>query len=81
MIIQMFSVYDKKTQLFSQPFPSGNAESAIRAFQDAQSDGNTLLAKHPNDFALYHVGSFDDSEGIFQQLNNAEQIFSTPPEA
>lgn len=71
MIIQMFSVYDEKTELFAQPFPSGTQESALRSFGDALVDSGSLLFKHPEDFSLYHVGSFDDNTGVFEQFSSA----------
>lgn len=63
MIVNLYSVFDKKTLVFSPPFPAPTHGAAQRLIKDtASSDGNQL-GKYPDDFALYHIGIFDDSEG------------------
>jgi len=62
----IFAVYDLKTTLFSNPFFSVNANTAIRSFGAAANDPNTEICRFPSDFILYELGSFDDATGIFQ---------------
>ena len=66
MIIKLFSVYDKKTSAYGQPFHDIEEASAIRNFGDAVNDGsnpNNMWHKHPEDFSLCYVGSFDQEQG------------------
>lgn len=63
MIQKMFSVRDCKAQAFLQPFFSTAVGSAVRALEDAVNDGQSPIAKHPADYVLYEVGSFDDQTG------------------
>lgn len=65
MITQVFSVFDTKIGSFAQPFFSPTTASAMRAFVDAARDVQTTISKHPQDFHLYHLGSFDDETGAF----------------
>lgn len=60
MILNIFSVYDSKTKAYMQPYFSPTHGSALRAFTDEIANEQSLLAKHPEDFTLYHVGVWDD---------------------
>lgn len=60
MVVQIFAVFDSKTKAFMQPFFSLAIGSGIRAFVDAVNDASTPFFKHPQDFSLFHIGSFDD---------------------
>lgn len=65
MNIKVFSVLDAKIGAFAQPWFSPTREAGIRAFVEATRDPTTMLAKHPEDFALYELGEFNDETGIF----------------
>ena len=40
----------------------------MRSFRDEinRKDSNEDMARHPEDFELYELGSFDDSTGVLQ---------------
>ncbi len=56
-----FTIYDTKTESFSNPFFAPTQGAAIRIFSDSASDPATLLNKHPQDFQLYEIGSWNDN--------------------
>lgn len=60
MITKMFSVYDSKAKAFGVPFAMQTVGAAVRAFSDLANDNQTLVCRHPSDFILYEIGSFDD---------------------
>lgn len=62
-MMKVFSVYDLKACAYLQPFFSGNAGSAIRAFEDAVGDAKSPIAKHPSDYQLFELGTWDDNSG------------------
>lgn len=68
MIHQIFSVWDLKTEAYMQPFFSPTLGSGIRAFNDACQEPNSMLSKHPADFALHHIGNFDDATGTVNDI-------------
>lgn len=68
MIGEVFAVYDSKARSFAQPFFSISIETAMRMFKDICEDQNSFLFKHAEDFSLFHLGSFDDDTGQFQNL-------------
>jgi len=63
MILRMFAVFDMKIGSYAQPFFQASVPAAKRAFRDAAQDPQTMLAKHPADFALFYLGDFDDETG------------------
>lgn len=60
---RMYSVYDRKTLVYLPPYFALTDGAAIRTLSDAVADRNNMLAKHPNDYVLYFVGEFDDTNG------------------
>lgn len=63
----VFCVKDRLADVFGQPFQQANRASAIRAFSDSvNAVGDTnMLNKHPDDFDLYELGTFDDNSGMY----------------
>ena len=67
MIQKVFGVRDGKAQAFLQPFFSNAVGAAIRAFEDVVNDkvAGNQIAKHPEDYILYELATFDDNSGEF----------------
>lgn len=66
MIQKVFGVRDGKAMAFLQPFFSASVGAAVRAFSDAvNEDGKSPLTKHPEDYILYELATFDDNSGEF----------------
>lgn len=63
MKLNIFSVYDEKAQAYNTPFFQAHIGQAIRSFSDLVSDTKTTLNKHPEDYSLYHIGDYDDTNG------------------
>lgn len=63
MKLLCFAVHDRVTEAFGSPFTAQTEAEAKRMFLTAASDPDTNLAKNPDDFSLYHVGSFNNSTG------------------
>lgn len=65
----MFSTYDSKAKTFSAPFTMLTIGMAIRGFEEAAKNPETMLNRYPNDFSLYEIGTYDDSNATFQPTN------------
>lgn len=63
MILKLFSLRDIKAASFSAPFLCANVQVAKRIVVDMLAEGRALAARHPEDFELYEVASFDDANG------------------
>jgi len=65
MITSIFSVYDTKTAAYLPPFYMPTKPSAIRAISDAVTDPKHAFNAHAADYALFYLGTFNDTDGKF----------------
>lgn len=65
------SVYDTASRLFGQPFFVPALAAAIRSVGDEtnRAAADNPLYQHPDDFQLFHVGDFDDCNGLFTPVS------------
>lgn len=63
MELKVFTVRDSKAEFFSPPFFNKTHGEAERNFRTLANDQNSMINKHPEDYDLYFVGTFDDSTG------------------
>lgn len=68
MILNIFSVFDSKAEAFMSPFFMNSKGSAIRAFTEISHDKTHAFGKNPEDFTLFHLGSWNDSSASFDLL-------------
>lgn len=76
VISPMFSVFDRASQSFMPPFAAPHSGVAIRGFTDAvhARDKSTDISKHPDDFDLFEVASFDSSAGVIIPLPSGNKL-------
>lgn len=55
---------DCKADLFGPVVQFDNDNVAIRAFFDLCRDSSTLVGKHPEDFCLSRIASYDDKSAV-----------------
>lgn len=58
-----FAVRDGKTELFHLPFFSNTHADAERSFSATANNPQTTINQFPEDFALWHIGEYDQSIG------------------
>jgi hypothetical protein len=78
MIQYRCSVHDKATGLFSRPVYVASPAQAIRSFSDEvnrKGDDNPLN-RHPADYGLYQLGTFDDEAGTCHDLDRPLLLIS-----
>lgn len=66
MILKAFAVLDLKASAYVRPFFFSTAGQAIRAFIDTASDPQSMFGRHPEDFCLYEIGTFDDETAVLE---------------
>jgi len=71
MIYQIFSVYDSKVGAYLPPVFQRSKGEAIRAMEAALNEPSHAFAKTPDDFTLFHLGDYDDENGMID-------AFATP---
>ena len=62
----IYTVFDKKSATYHQPFFVNHQVHAIRIVETAVNDLATNLGKYPADFALYCLGHYDDQSGLLE---------------
>lgn len=62
MITEIYSLFDVKAMTYGRPVFVPTIGVLIRELQGALS-GDDMLSKHPEDFRLFRLGSFDDQSG------------------
>ncbi|AXH72217.1 MAG: nonstructural protein [Microviridae sp.] len=77
MILKIFSIYDIKSEAFSPPFFMSTAGEAVRAFKDLANDSNSMIGRHPSDFRLMCLGTFDNCAGTFAPNEQASLGFAS----
>jgi len=66
MNLKVFSIYDAKAKAFQSPFYMVTLGQALRAFDDLVNEKDSFVNKHPEDYQLYQVAEYDDSNATFQ---------------
>lgn len=77
--LDMYAVFDTKSQLFGMPHFQKSDGVAIRSFSTACESPETELNKYPSDFSLYHIGTFHVETGELvpatpRQICNASEF-------
>jgi hypothetical protein len=62
MIRNLYSIFDLKAQYHGNPFLETTDEVAMRTVISSMN-ADSLLAKHPEDFVLDRLGTYDDGSG------------------
>ncbi len=65
MLHSMFTIYDSKTAAYLPPFFQQTKAAAIRALTDTMADPNHTFAKHPEDYTLFYLGTYEDEKSTF----------------
>lgn len=68
MKFQLFSIYDRKTEVYTAPMCFHNAEHAKRDMR-RELMKDTMLSQFPEDYELVHVGSWDDTKATLEGLS------------
>ena len=64
LISYVYSLYDKKSGTYGNPFIASNDNTAGRIVNDlVTNSGDSIIALHPDDFDLYFLGCYDVHSG------------------
>lgn len=67
MKFEIFTVYDSKAEAYSRPMFFESKGVSIRSFMDTLKNSEHPFAQHPEDFTLFHLGTWEDQRGQFEQ--------------
>ena len=74
MTLKIFSVLDTKADAFMPPFFFNTTGQAVRAFKELANDPSSSPCRHPGDFRLFCLGTFDDATGRVSALDQVEPL-------
>lgn len=61
----VYAIYDIKGQCYEQPFCFPHDSAALRLLDQIVLQASSHIAKYPEDFSLYCLGTFDPVSGSF----------------
>lgn len=65
----LVELYDKTSESFGKPTVYQNEQSAVRWFKDMCQKDESLIKDHPEDFALYQVGTWNPITGEIKTID------------
>lgn len=74
MLKPVIVVKDIKLGLYETPFVVRHAGEAIREWDDVRKDPKTKFGKHPEDYELYQVATFNEENAEMQPLQQYLQL-------
>ncbi|AXH77468.1 MAG: nonstructural protein [Microviridae sp.] len=77
MILKCFAVLDIKAELYGAPFFMSTNGEAVRAFKDLANDQNTTIGRHPEDYRLMRLGTFDNVSGELKEADGGSLGFAS----
>lgn len=64
-----FSIFDSKAGGFLPDWNAINIPTAIRLFQDGIAAPDSAYGKHPGDYSLFEIGTFDQETGDIEKCS------------
>lgn len=71
MLLKVYTVYDSKAEAYLQPFYCKSKGEALRSFTEVCNDKNSQIGKYPEDFTMFELGEFDDSNAQFKMYKSS----------
>ncbi len=62
MRMNVYSIFDSATGAYMRPFFLMADPQALRSFTELATDRKHDIGKHPEDYSLVRIGTFDDSK-------------------
>jgi len=73
---ELYSVKDVKAEVFTPPVMSHNLGTMCRSLMVALGDPGHQFARYPEDFVLFHLGTFDDANGHIVLMDTPVSVMS-----
>ena len=64
MRLNVYTIFDVASGAYMRPFFGASDGQAIRSFTDISQDADHEIGKHPEDYSLYRIGTYDDNKGV-----------------
>lgn len=74
MLYGVFAIFDSAVSTWLPPIYARNKGEMLRQFADAVNNRESTLHKHPGDYALYELGTWDDDKCLFDVLKQPVRL-------
>lgn len=68
MIHKMYTVFDTKAEIYLPPIYYKATGEALRAFSDTVNSSDHAFHKHPEDYCLFEIGTYDDQNAGIETI-------------
>lgn len=65
----IYAIYDSKAEAFMTPIFVDKDGQALRDFQDAVMNKDSVFNRHPEDYTLFKIGTYDQNKGKISSLD------------
>lgn len=72
--MKLFVVKDMKANLWHNPFVERSTVAALRGWEIAVNESESIYKKFPSDFRLYELAFFDETTGTLEPLATAVDL-------
>lgn len=76
MKLNVYSIFDSAAMFYGRPFFLINENMARRTALDIKADPNTEINRHPQDYSMFLLGTFDDQTAVFDLLPTPVRFIS-----
>lgn len=72
----LFVIKDRAVDSYNMPFAQGSSAEAVRNFKDQVNDDpkTNSIAKHPDDYDLYLIGTYDPDTGTINPEQHPQLV-------
>ena len=63
MRLNIYTIFDSASGAYMRPFYAQSDGQALRSFTDIAQDADHEIGRHPEDYSLYRIGTYDDNKG------------------
>jgi len=70
MKVQCYAIFDQCSGIYEKPFFSTADAVVVREFQDIIASDDHPIAKHPEHYSLWRLGTFDNTNGKILNEDN-----------
>jgi len=74
MITNLYVVLDKLAGVYGSPFVMQNDSIALRDFGFACRQPESSLSRHPEDYSLWCIATFDDNSAQIEPLEKMRHV-------
>lgn len=73
---QIFAIRDVKVSSYHTPFFTQNEIMAVRNLTAYLTNENSIISQFPEDYELFHLGSFDEITAKFTMFDNPKFVIN-----